>query len=213
MKIIVVSSSAPTEAEAELVKEMFELGLERFHFRKPDLSTREMVVFLKKIPDYFHERIMIHSHHRLAGKFKLGGIHLTKSHLKKPLRLWFNRQFLNIKNPGYLTSVSFRKLSSLYSDKNQYSYVMLSPVFDSLTGNFHSGFNEFSLRAALGKTRHKVIARGGTKAENLLIARDLGFDGVAFGSCIWKSASPIKELERILNVLQKEGIKQEVVRT
>src|ERR1041384_3209955 len=100
MKLVIISSSASIENEAKIITSLFEAGLENFHLRKHKLSTRATKELLSEIPAHFHNRIILHSHHSLARKFKLRGIHLTKSHIKKKYRTWFLIRLIRLKNPA-----------------------------------------------------------------------------------------------------------------
>lgn len=91
MKLIVITSSKSIPDEPKLLTEMFEAGLPCLHMRKPRLSTKEMQALIEAIPAVFHNRIMLHSHHELALKYKLRGIHLSRVHLSKRLRYWWIR--------------------------------------------------------------------------------------------------------------------------
>lgn len=206
MKLILISSSDKKENEPELVTKMFELGVDCFHLRKPKYTTRELSDYIKAIPAHFHNRIIIHSHHKLALRYELKGIHLTRIHKKRKLRQWFIMQRLRMKRKKIVVSVSFRKLANLYEEKDTYSYVFLSPIFDSLSGKFQSGFNEFSLKAAIEKTPHKVIARGGMDLERLEKVKEIGFYGIAFYSTVWKSADPFNAMVKIIEKFRALGI-------
>jgi thiamine-phosphate pyrophosphorylase len=71
MKVILLSKPRYDEEEIDLVKIMFESGLENFHLRKPRVTTNQMKKILDKIPNQFHDRIVIHSHHHLARVYNL----------------------------------------------------------------------------------------------------------------------------------------------
>lgn len=208
MKIIVISSSGESETEPAIVTQLFENGLEIFHLRKPRLSTKEMTRYIEAIPRAFHNRIVIHSHHKLARKFSLMGVHMTKSHKKKKFRTWYNMRLLRIQNPGAIVTTSFRSIANLYEDSNKYNYryVFLSPVFDSLTHKFQSGFNPNSLKIALEKTQHKVIARGGIDINCIEKVKELGFEGLALYSVIWKSKDPVQQFVNIRERCRQLGI-------
>lgn len=193
MKIIVISSSDTSDLEPSIVTQLFENGLDIFHLRKPKLSTRELRDYIKQIPKGYHSRIVIHSHHKLARKFNLMGVHITKSHKKRKIRTWLRLKLLRIKNPSLVVSTSFRTIASLFEEDFKYTYVFLSPVFDSLTHKFQSGFSQHSLRAALDKTQHKVIARGGIDINSIEKVNELGFEGMALYSSIWKSSDPVQQ--------------------
>lgn len=209
MKLIVISPSGKHENETEIVTKLFESGLDTFHLRKPKYSTRQLSDYIKKIPRQFHNRIVIHSHHNLARKFNLKGIHLTKTHRIRRLKTWLSIKLLKAKNPTATISVSHRRLLSLFEDEEVYSYVFLSPIFDSLTSKYQSGFTEHSLRSAIQKTHHKVIARGGVDHTVIERVQTIGFEGMALYSSLWKKSNPVEEFNKVIQRCLDLGIKIE----
>jgi len=207
MKLILISSSDKKEEETKQLIQLFEMGIETFHLRKPKMTTKELRGYIEAIPEVFHDRIVIHSHHDLAVKYDLKGIHMTRIHKKRKLRQWFIMQRIRMRKKNIVVSTSFRKLGNLYEEENKYSYVFLSPIFDSLSGKFQSGFNEFSLKAAIEKTPHKVIARGGMDLSKIEKVRDIGFYGMAFYSTIWKSKDPVEATLKLFEKMKELGIK------
>lgn len=205
MKLVVISSSHSIENETKIVTRLFEAGLETFHLRKHRFSTWEMRSYLNEIPNHFHNRIIIHSHHNLVGKFKLKGIHLTKSHKQRKLNTWILIKLIRIKNPDTQITTSFNTIGHLLEphQKYNYNYVFLSPIFDSSTSRFQGGFTEYSLKSALQKTQYNIIARGGVDIESIEKANAIGFKGLAFYSSLWKSPDPLETFNRIIEKFQE----------
>ena len=193
MYLIVISPSKTTPAETKTVTELFEHGLQTFHLRKPSMSTKEMREYLERIPSHFHNRIVIHSHHQLAKKFALKGIHLTRQHLKRNFYFNFRVRLLKMRRPGIIVTTSFQKIASVYENKRNYDYVLLGTIFDVVSDKFNAGYNQHSLHAALEKSTVPVIARGGTHAGNIQTCHELGFSGMIFYSGIWKKDDPVQE--------------------
>jgi thiamine-phosphate pyrophosphorylase len=82
MKLVVITQSQKSDTEILAIIQMFEAGLETLHVRKNRFSTKELDDYIKEIPAHFHNRIIIHSHHKLALKYDLKGFHFTSTHLK-----------------------------------------------------------------------------------------------------------------------------------
>lgn len=201
MKIVVITPHGSREEEINTVIKLFENGLETLHLRKPKYRTREMKEYIEQIPVQFHNRIIIHSHHLLARKYSLKGIHFTKAHFKKTFRNWWINTYLRFLKPDLLKTTSHTKLASLYDDdskKIKFDYVFLSPIFDSLTGKYQSGFYEEGIRATLGKVSKKIIARGGVDGTRIEKIKELGFYGMALYSHIWESKKPVEDFVEIL---------------
>ncbi|MBC7862745.1 MAG: thiamine phosphate synthase [Bacteroidia bacterium] len=209
MKVIVISSNRLDEKEADCINEMFENGLMSFHLRKPKLSTVELANYIKQIKPQFHKNIVIHSHHILAGKFNLGGIHFTKAHLRKTYKTWYRLKLLNFKRPlkSMILSASHSKLATLYDQEPyEYNYLFLSPIFDSLTGKYQSGFYEEGLRAVNAKSGKKIIARGGIDASKVEKVKELGFYGMSLYSALWEKEKPLEEYLKVIRHCNEAGI-------
>ncbi len=199
MKIVVITPHGHYEDETKVVTKLFENGLETLHLRKPKFSTRDMRNYINQIPAQFHNRIIVHSHHMLIRKLNLKGIHYTKTHLKKTFRNWWIRKYIEYFKEGIVKTTSHTKLVSLYDDEEvAVDYVFLSPIFDSLTGKYQSGFYEEGIRAALKKINKKVIARGGIDEGRIEKVKELGFYGMALYSCIWESKKPVEDFVNIV---------------
>ena len=106
-------------------------------------------------------------------------------------------KWFKFRKRGLKTSATFRSVDDLLDNESNYDYVLLSPVFDSLSGNFQAGFSEYNLKSALQNTKYKVIARGGISVDTIQKAYELGFAGVAFNSGIWKTKNPLQEFIKV----------------
>lgn len=209
MKLIVLSTSGKSEDEPKLVTQFFEQGLNTFHLRKAHLSTEALSNYIKQIPEVFHHRIVIHTHHNLALKYNLKGIHLGKYHRQNKIRTAIKIRILQLKMQDMVVSTSFHKLLSIYENEGKYSYVFLSPVFNSLTGNYQSGYTEHALREANKRTKYKVIARGGITFDVIEKISALGFAGMALYSGIWNKKDPVAEFIKFLDEMKRLGIENE----
>jgi thiamine-phosphate pyrophosphorylase len=202
MKLIVISSSTSIDNEAEIITRLFELGLPSFHLRNHKISTRKMRNFINQIPKKYHHKIVVHSHFNLARQMKLQGIHLTKSHKSKRLQLWLTIKILKFFNPSLCISTSYTSVSQVYDynkrKEDKYDFVFLSPVFDTFSNKFQSGFTENQLREMNSKSELPIIARGGIDADTLVKAKDIGFKGIALYSILWKKKEPIQEFKKII---------------
>jgi len=201
MKLFIITPTKDFPDEQSLVTKMFETGLTTLHLRKPKHSTHQMSEYLKDIPAHFHNRIVIHSHHQLALKFKLKGIHLSSSHLSKKWRYTFVRLRLKLKFGKTSKSRSYSRLQQIYLEEDQnFDYYLLGTMFNNMTGEFYSGFYEDGVVAAIKNTDKRLVARGGTSPKVIEKAARLGFYGLAFNSYVWKGESPY---ENFLNIIKE----------
>jgi thiamine-phosphate pyrophosphorylase len=210
MKIVVISQSKVIEDEHKIITQLFEAGLGTLHVRKPRLRTKQLIEYLDKIPHQFHNRIIVHSHHNLASKYNLLGVHYTRLHLEPNFRNWWREKKLSFIKRKLIRTSSHNKLASLYDERDiEYDYVFLSPIFDSITGKYQSGFYEDSIKAAVQKTGLKIVARGGIDITRIEKVNELGLYGLALYSCLWNSQDPLQEFLKIMHRCEELGIKVE----
>ena len=188
MKLIVFSSHNGLHSEPKQVVSMFEHGLETLHLRKPKFSSKDLVEYLELIPSEYHDRIVIHSHHKLAKKFNLKGVHFSKVHRDKNYNTKLKYLTFRLKFGNILTTRSCHKIHKLEENSNRYTYVFLSPMFESISKTSHSGlFNEGHIKNALATKKHIVYALGGVEESKFKELKDLGFKGVALLGAIWNT--------------------------
>lgn len=193
MKVIVVSPFKTTENEISVVCKLFENGLQTFHLRKPKMKLGEMMNYIKQIPEKYHNRIVLHSNHKLALTFNLAGIHYTSKVNVNHWKTRLQRRRLIKRNPYLTISTSFHKTLSLEVHNNLFDYVFLSPIFDSITKkDYQSAFNEFVLQKALSQTKYNVIALGGVDQSKIEEIKTLNFSGAALLGSIWESNHPLE---------------------
>jgi thiamine-phosphate pyrophosphorylase len=194
MKLVVITQSQKSDSEIPAIIQMFEAGLETLHVRKNRFSTKELEAYIKEIPAHFHNRIIIHSHHKLALKYNLKGFHFTSTHLNKKLKLWWNTKMIYLRKPHLIKSISFKRISDLYVDeKVETNYCFLGTMFHNLSGELYSGFYPETVIAAIAKSGKKIYARGGVNEKSVELAYTLGFHGIALYGHLWKSTSPFQK--------------------
>lgn len=210
MKLIVITPSKDVQDEQTLITKMFESGLTTLHLRKPKHSTNQMVAYLKEIPAHFHNRIVIHSHHKLALKFNLKGIHLSKSHLSNSWKYWYTRLRLKLRLKHISKSRSYARLQQVYNTEEQaFDYYLLGTMYSNMTGELYSGFYEDGVVAANKNSGKKLVARGGTTLDSVLKSHQYGFYGIAFNSFLWNVEMPYEVFTQILAEFKKHNIELE----
>ena len=203
MKLIVISPSKKQENEVPFLLNMFEQGLTTYHIRKKTFSTRQLKNLIEEIPKKYHTRLVIHSHHELALRYDLKGIYISRSHKKRKIRLWFFMNWLKLWKNNIEVSITFRSIEDVFDFNQLYNYIFLSPIFDTISGNFQSAFSDYNLKPTLKNTKYKVVARGGVSITTIQKAHELGFAGVAFYSSIWKSTAPVQEFMKVKEKFQE----------
>lgn len=210
MRLLVITSSKDVADEQTLVTKMFESGLKTLHLRKPKYSTNQMAEYIKGIPEHFHNRIVVNSHHKLALKFNLKGIHLSKSHLSTKWKYWLTSTRLKLKFGQTSKSRSYSRLQQVYATEEQnFDYYMVGTMFNSMTGDLYSGFYEDGIIAANKNSGKKLIARGGTVPASVAKVKKYGFDGIAFNSYLWNAEMPYENFLNILAEFKNNNIELE----
>lgn len=207
MKLFVITPSTDVPDEQALVTKMFESGLTTLHLRKPKYSTNQMADYLREIPSHFHNRIVIHSHHKLALKFQLKGIHLSSTHLSKHWRYFFVRLRLRLKFAKTSKSRSYSRLQQIYKKEEQnFDYYLVGTMYNNMTGELYSGFYDEGIIAALKNSGKKLVARGGTSARVIAKTAGYGFYGIAFNSSIWNSDAPYDNFMKLMEEFKAQNI-------
>lgn len=199
MKVILISNPEELPGEMNMVHELFDAGLERFHLRKPKYSTNALRNYIEKINPKYRNRLVIHSHHELSVPYRLGGIHLTEQHRRKNvLQNWILKKYIKLRRPGIDITAGFHTIGALKRENPGYAYVFLSPVFNSISKlGYKSSFNEDSLQKMIAKSSYQVVALGGVDEDNIEKAHRLGFYGVALLGSVWKTNNPVEKFKRI----------------
>ena len=207
MKIVVITPSKKSDHEIEAIIGMFEAGLDTLHVRKNNYTTKELDEYIREIPKHFHNRIIIHSHHRLALKYDLKGFHFTATHFKKKLKLWFNTKFIYLRKPHLIKTISFKRVAEVYlPQKVKTDYCFLGTMFHNVSGELYSGFYAETVEAAVKKSGMQVYARGGVNEKSIELAYQLGLHGVALYGYLWKSTSPYNKYIDLLKYCKEKNI-------
>jgi thiamine monophosphate synthase len=210
MKIVVMSPPKYLKNEEEIITKLFENGLNTYHILKPFFGRNRLEAYVKNIPAQFHNRIIIHSHHTLVRKFNLQGVHYSDNELQTTFRNWWREKIVASKAESLMKVTSHQKLATLYHKKDvHFDYVFLMPVFNSITGCYQSGYYEDELKTAIQKSNKKIIVLGGVNIDQIKKIMELGFYGMALGSCLWNKENPVQEYSKITQRCNELGVLME----
>lgn len=178
MKLIVMTTPTFFVEEDQIIRILFENGLDILHLRKPGTEAAYTERLLTLIPQEFRKKIILHDHFELQKEFNLLGIHLSRRNPLPPARY-----------RGLITQ-SVHSLSDLKMKKKNCDYLILSPVFDSWNPEkkkIMSGFKEDDLINARKNDdiNKKVMALGGINLNTIHQCADLGFGGVVATTALW----------------------------
>lgn len=176
MKLILITPPTYFVEEDKIITALFEEGLDILHLRKPDTAPIYAERLLTLIPEQYHKRIVVHGHFYLKDEYRLKGLHLNSRNPELPEHY-----------KGHV-SRSCHSLEEVKEHKRNCDYVLLSPVFDSISKkDYHANYTPEELRKAhkAGIIDKKVIALGGIDADNIRQVKDYGFGGAAILGAIW----------------------------
>ena len=69
-----------------MLNQLFELGLTRFHLRKPESRKDELKRLISEIDFNFKKRITMHYHLDLVTEMELGGMHFGYPQIKNQVK-------------------------------------------------------------------------------------------------------------------------------
>ncbi len=202
MEIMLITPHQNKDKEIEIVTQLFETGLSTLHLNKPNMSTRQMREYIAAIPEHFHNRIIVHTHHDLAFRFNLKGIHFTRHHLEREFKNWWWFQKEKFFGRNLIHTRSYHKISDVFNtEKYFFDYYLLKNVFNSITNDFNIGYHPLRI-AEIQKMQKKLVVRGGVNLITAQKAKMFGFYGICLYSFIWKSENPVQSFVELYQSLQ-----------
>jgi thiamine-phosphate pyrophosphorylase len=177
--------------EADRLENMFDLGLEIFHLRKPAFSENDLRNYLKRIPTQYINKVVIHDHYKLAEEFDLKGIHWGEKVRRSKVKS-------NEIKKKYSVSTSFHDLGELEKCNDNFEYIFYSPVFSSISKKDYKPKESLSVVGdQLHGIQHRVIGLGGITPQNIHQLKKIGFYGAATLGYVWQSEDPVNAFREI----------------
>ena len=176
MKIIAITPPHAIDDEVVVIRQLFAKGIDIVHLRKhqSEFEGVDVIAYLHEILSALTSeecnKIIIHDYPMLYNEYSLKGIHINKNITSLPKNY-----------TGYKTR-SCHSFDEILKYKNEYDYLFLSPIFDSISKpDYKSPFTHESLQQASleGIIDKKVIALGGVTFDKIPYLQSLNFGGVA----------------------------------
>ena len=177
MKIIAITTPKVIDEDASIIKYLLDRGIYSIHLRKPDSDINDCRKILTKLTSWERAQIIIHDYPELYYDFSLKGIHINRNVPAFPNEYY-----------GFKTR-SCHSFEEIIKYKNDYDYLFLSPIFDSISKiGYKSNFNTKKLLKAAtdGIINRKVIALGGVTFDKISYLKELKFGGVAMTGSIYR---------------------------
>ncbi|MFI0429680.1 thiamine phosphate synthase [Mariniflexile sp. HMF6888] len=189
--IVLIAPENDVPNEIEILHQLFQEGLEYYHFRKPHKNYQEHCDYLNQIDERYHNRIVVHYFHELVNRFNIKGIHFQEQKRRDHLDIPSN-YFTELEMYGKTISSSFHEPEELENCAFEFDYHLLSPVFSSISKQDYNG-RGFDVNH-INKT---IIGMGGVTTENLAEFNKLGYKGVGVLGGIWNSKNPIENFAKM----------------
>lgn len=189
--LIVLTSEKLVSKEADQINRLFNAGLQILHLRKPTFTIDGYRSLLDQIEAKYHNRIMIHQFSELTQEYGLRGIHLQEQ-ARIDLEDALDVTVQVYKNKGFSVTSSFHSKEAIMACNTDFEYVLLSPVFGSISkaGYEGKGFD-------VSELDHTIIGMGGINETTLQKTYDLGFKGVGVLGGVWNTENPIGSFLKI----------------
>ncbi|RSC96167.1 thiamine phosphate synthase [Tenacibaculum singaporense] len=195
--IVLIAPEKDIPNEIEILQQLFEEGLEYYHFRKPEKNYEEHMVYLNQIDEKYHDRIVTHYFHELINEFNLKGIHFQEQKRIGALENG-SEYFIELDMIGKTMSSSFHEPSVLANCDIEFDYHLLSPVFSSISKKGYEG-RGFDVNH-IDKT---IIGMGGINTDTIQETLELGFQGIGVLGGVWNTETPVESFKNIKRHYEK----------
>jgi thiamine monophosphate synthase len=192
MKLVVITNPYDIKFEIDRINRMFDEGLDELHIRKPECDMSTIKKIISQINKQYHDRIVLHSHYSLVNTFDIHKIHLGHDWIFNfATEFYLNKIILRGKKVS--KSMTIGGCSSLYKPIKGINELVLGPVFSraSYTMN-NQQIPTDEIEKGLRHSKLPVIALGGVTSQTLEFFKNIGFNGIAIQSGVWKSPDPVE---------------------
>lgn len=189
--IVLIAPEVTVKNEIKILHQLFEAGLEFYHFRKPQFTFEQHCEYLNNIDNKYHSKIVTHCFHELTEKFNLKGVHLQEQ-VRNDLASKLEGYVQNFQTKGFSISSSFHESEDLENCNQNFNYHLLSPVFSSISkqGYIGRGFD-------VTNSSKNIIGMGGINVSTIKETLALGFKGIGVLGGVWNTEHPVESFKNI----------------
>ncbi len=171
------------DEEADLINALFEADLRFLHLRKPQASFAECQALLSAIHPDFYPRIITHQYPGLIDEFSLGGFHFKEHYRNSLSEIDLSLLISSYHEKHILVGTSVHQKSTLLNLKLNFDYILLSPVFPSISKPGYLPTEDWIIKDL--SLPSALVALGGVNYHNITTAQKKGFKEVAFLGAVW----------------------------
>ncbi|MBO9152948.1 thiamine phosphate synthase [Chitinophaga sp. GCM10012297] len=181
--IWVVTAPEAVEQEASIYYDLFSAGLETLLLRKPGWSAAGYEKLVQSIPPGFRHRVMLAGYPELVAPYGLKGLHLSE----RLRAIVPTKETAAFRAAGFFVSTSLHPgISGVAADPSDWDYLLLGPVFDSISKANYKG-------RSFDSVPYNAVGIGGVTPCNAEEVRQMGFSGAALLGAVWQE--PAKAVE------------------
>ncbi len=180
--IRVITQSEFFQGEHAIVHALFEVGLMELLLRKPTASSSDIIDWIKGIDEQYRDRIVVYEQ-QVEQVEGVKGFHHKGNEQTELAHTWYSR--------------SCHGMDELVEFENSYEYLVLSPIFKSLSKANYGPEINWDLSSLSTGLKNKLIALGGISEQRLEELHQLGFKHIALLGAIWLSPDPILAFKTI----------------
>lgn len=189
MKFIVITQPQFIDNEAQLIELMLLNGVDLVQIRKPHASDNEVDELLCQINPEYHSRLILNGNFNLLKRYeKIKMIHHSSRSCAMP------------EDFNGIVGISTHSPEEIILKKQNYDYLFLSPIYDSISKNGYSSnfsYDELNRLKEKGIIDNKVYALGGVTPDKIDALKNFGFGGFAVLGYIWNSSNSDELVKRV----------------
>lgn len=170
--------TAPETRRREMMRycRLLDLGLECLHLRLPGASRAEYEDAIRCVPPAYRHRLVLCDYYDLVDIVGAGGLHFSTSR-RDEAKAWAHRRDLRLSTSAH----SVDELKAEDWPCGLYTYVLLSPFYDSISKADYPAalsldYDYAALQTCVGST---IVALGGITPERARACTHAGLGGVA----------------------------------
>lgn len=184
--------------EINTINEMFDLGLDRLIISKPVFDTVALEKYILKINAKNHSKLVLIEELKLAEKYKVAGILISKNQI---FNLFYNPFIFNPfmkRNPDIEVYQKVKTVQEIDTMDKRVNRVLIYPTFND---HYKQHIIQFFDINSLEQRKNRNIlafAMGGVKPERFDEMKHYKFDGYVMHSAIWRDSQPIERFKEFL---------------
>ncbi|CAL1521215.1 thiamine phosphate synthase [Chitinophaga sp. MM2321] len=189
--IWIITSPERLNEEGKILTALLKAGVSRILLRKPQWTPEAYHDLIAAIDPAFYSKIIIHDNFQVCHTYALGGIHLSG----KMRNSITGSEWQLCLRQYPLRSTGIHHPSEIATMDKQFSALLLSPVFNSIS---KPGYGGRFAQALDNKAGHTILALGGVDHTNITHLKQWHFDGAALLGAIWKQ--PAKAVDNYYRI-------------